>query len=187
MSIVHEQMADLKRYGLLDACNDFYIGLNGDDADQARVSEAASPKAMIFQNAKETWGSGEVQTLRELREFSMAFPDHRLCYFHVKGLSYPPTHPGYQSAMEWRHRMQNVVIRRWRECLMYMDRGVESVGQWWNVAPNGSYWAGNFWWATAEFINTLPPIITEGQHSHGRYEAELWIGAGPKLPKLKSL
>ena len=187
INIVTDQINALNKSGLLSACSDFYVGLNGDDADQSRISKILTSKAIIFQNSKDTWQSGEVQTLREMREFAIANPDYYVCYFHVKGLSYPPESPNYNNALKWRLRMESVVINRWKECVNYLDRGFDSVGQWWHVAFNGSYWAGNFFWATAKFISTLPNINTEGQVSGGRYEAEVWIGKGQKQPKIKIL
>jgi len=177
----------MSQAGLIEASDQFIVGLNGTGEDIPELLELLPTKASIFLNEPEIWPAGEVGTLRYMAEWAAAFPDHYVLYLHMKGLSFPPDNPAYQHRVDWRDRMESVVIHRWKECVAHMDAGAESVGQWWNVAFNGSYWAGNFFWVTCKFISTLPYLEVRDQNQGGRYEAELWIGRGPNLPRMVSL
>jgi hypothetical protein len=187
MRILNEQLNDLTKSGLADAAKWIFICVNGPKEDVEIIRKLAPPKAIVEANDPGMWASHEVNTLKNLDIIAEVYPDAYFAYFHMKGLGHPPGSPGHDHATGWRHRMQNVVVNRWRQCVAALDAGYDSVGQWWYAAPNGTYWAGNFWWATAKFINTLPEIDITGHHSGGRYEAEMWIGRGPALPKVKSL
>ena len=185
MAIVREQINALRDSGLLQF-KDFYVGVNGSYEELDLVATAMPSSAILFQNAEKDWPGGEVPTLRELKDFALAFPQSKILYLHTKGISYPPGSPGYGQMMSWRHDMQKTVIQRWRHCVQELETH-DTVGQWWHSAPNGNYWAGNFWWANADFIATLPDINTEGQIQGGRYEAEVWIGRSSRQTRVKQL
>lgn len=185
--ILKEQVDVMTEFGLLDAAQHVFVGVNGPAEDVAVVASMHHPKAVVFPNPKNEWPGGEVPTLRALRDFCLGNPSLNVLYLHMKGLTHVPGSHGHGHNTSWRHNMTHVVVKNWKRCVELLDGGFESVGNWWNVAPNGSYWAGNFWWATSDFISTLPPIVTDGHHSGGRYEAEVWIGRGPRLPKIVAL
>lgn len=186
-SIIKEQAGLMKDSGLIDAAKEFFVGVNGPAEDVEFVRKLLPGNPMMLQNEPETWPSAEVPTLRGLHDYCLGNPGMNVLYLHMKGLTHVPGSAGHEFNRDWRHRMQNICVKEWRHCNNLLQLGYESVGNWWNVAPNGSYWAGNFWWATSEFIATLPPIITDGHHSGGRYEAEVWIGRGPRLPNIQSM
>lgn len=186
-SLVNEQLANLKLSGVWDAAKQIFIGVNGDEEAMKFVRHMAGDKPIVFQNEPEMRPSGEIPTMRTMHEMSKVYDGHRFLYLHTKGASHPPGSPGWEHRRDWRKTMENVVIWRWRECMSHMDRGAESVGNWWNEAPNGSYWAGTFFWATSDFLATLPFLSIEGHHSAGRFEAEVWIGRGPRLPRYVAL
>lgn len=190
-NILNEQLSSMSRSGVLDKAKWFFVSVNGPVKDAKVVERVAlnfgAKNLLVTPNDECDWGSDEVPTLRQLDVIAEVYPESYMLYLHMKGLGHPPPSSYHDFAKSWRGRMQDVVVDRWRECVKHLDNGFDSVGQWWNKAPNGEYWAGNFWWATSKFINTLPPIDVSGQHRGGRYEAELWIGRGPALPKYKSL
>lgn len=186
-SIINEQVGLMRSTGLLDAAGLFVVGVNGDESDVQYVASLMPAGAVVIGNPPETWPAGEVQTMRMMRDYSLGNPGQNILYLHMKGLSHVPGSPTHDFNRDWRHGMQNVVIKEWRHCNNLLDLGYESVGNWWNVAPNGSYWAGNFFWAKSEFLATLPPILTDGQNSGGRYEAEVWIGRGHRLPNIVAM
>jgi len=185
--LVADQLRHMAKSGLTEHLDQMLIGVNGVESECKWLQNLVPTKAELFYNEKEDWPAGEVPTLRYLREWLQAFPKHLVCYLHTKGLSHPPGSGGYQHRHDWRMRMEDVVIGRWRECVNHLENGHDTAGQWWNVAFNGSYWAGNFWWATGEYLATLPYIGTRGHNDGGRYEAELWIGRGPNAPRIASL
>ncbi len=129
-------------------------------------------------------------------EFSKANPGWNVLYFHSKGATH--TDVEYlKFVTRWRNCMMNALIVNWAQCITDLDSGFESVGCHWmtNMSPpsdKDSIWGGNFFWATSNFIATLPDILDRDLiKNHGitapiaRYEGERWIGSGPKLPKIK--
>lgn len=182
LNLALEQAKTVKDCGLYQAADQFIVGLNGDEAD-ADVIQYLFPKASIVRHAQTDWIAGEVPTLNYLHDWLYGFPNHFVCYFHMKGLSSPPTDPRHHHWKTWRRTMEYAVLWKWTECVKLLRNGYDSVGTMWYKAPNGSYWAGNFWWATAQFLKTLPEIKPRGHLGGGRYEAEIWIGKGPKLPR----
>jgi hypothetical protein len=86
--------------------------------------------------------------------------------------------------------MERVVIWRWRECVANLEAGFDAAGPHWLNCPMGHnqhYFGGNFWWAKAAFINTLPPMAENATEHQQFYEAEVWLGTGPRLPHVRDL
>lgn len=187
MTLIREQMEHLKSVGLTDSAKEIVIGMNGDDNDMFKLREVVGEKPIILPMPKDLWPSGEVGTMRAMAEIIQGHAPSHVLYFHTKGLSFPPGHGLHEHRRDWRKSMSAVVIDRWRECVALLEQGHESVGNWWNIAFNGQYWAGNFFWVTSEFLLTLPYLDIKDQNEGGRYEAEVWIGRGPRLPRYVSL
>jgi hypothetical protein len=124
--------------------------------------------------------------MRQMQVWCASNPGYHVLYFHTKGA----IHNGNPVFEKWRQCMENVCVWRWRECLHKLDKGRDSAGSHWlapekypvlrSASGNVSYWGGNFWWATSDFLNTLPQIDIMAN----RYEAEAWIGRGPKRPSV---
>lgn len=93
-------------------------------------------------------------------------------YCHTKG--------AYNTAslnVEWRRSMTRHTVERWRECLRWLKL-VDVVGCHWLTKQqfdnvDTPFFGGNYWWATAEYIRTLPP-----PPRNDRWDAERWIGQG---------
>ncbi len=96
----------------------------------------------------------------------------------MKGLSHFPGSPTHEYNARWRYDMELVVLRRWRECVGFLESGYQTAGHRWYESFTGNYYAGNFWWATSNYLATLPVIQPAGHLCGGRYEAETWIGKG---------
>lgn len=61
-----------------------------------------------------------------------------------------------------------------------------------DTPPGQSIWAGNFWWAKSDFLRTLPSIMNRERikisglgAAESRFESEVWIGNGPRLPRVR--
>lgn len=87
----------------------------------------------------------------------------------------------------WREAMTDPLVRHWRLTLSCLqDR--DAVGLYWLTPEEFSdrnitspFFGGNFWWATAAYLRTLPPVGTSS-----RFDAETWIGLGnPKVLDLQ--
>lgn len=96
---------------------------------------------------------------------------------------------------KWREAMMKYCVAGWRDCVAAMDAGVESAGCHFmrNLADGTqNIWAGNFFWVTSDFVNTLPSIYLRDRIKvsgiaslESRYESEVWIGNGVRCPTVK--
>jgi len=192
-TVAKEQMLEFKNCGLLDSCNEFHVGVNGWKADSGNYVDSIIP-----QKAKVTYHGlpcrNECRTIVMVEEFAKSNPDWLVLYFHTKGA----THQADDLAStNWRRCMMRHNVTNWRQCVADLESGYDSVGVHWMSGPtmphNQSIWAGTFFWATSNFLATLPSLrirdrvaIQSGIDSpESRYEAEVWIGYGPRLPKVK--
>jgi hypothetical protein len=114
-------------------------------------------------------------------------PDWYVMYHHTKGA----IHKGEPAYDVWRRRMQTACVTKWKEAIADMDSGIDSVGAHW-LTPEGwpdrvksPFWGGNFWWAKASFLNTLLQLRQTATTRAEFYEAESWIGLGPRRPVVK--
>lgn len=181
-SIIMEQMNALRCSHLADAASEMIFGVNGDESDLQVVRMFAPPKAVII--AHGAGATTEIPTLNLLRAWLKGHPDWYVLYHHIKGV----THPGNILYAYWRQRMEKACVWGWRNCVSDMDRGVESCGAHWLTPeqfPNmahSAFWGGTFWWATAKFLLTLPPLPPPTWAN--RFFAEGWIGSGPRRPRV---
>jgi len=107
-------------------------------------------------------------------------------YFCNAGVSHPPNHDHYP---EWRNLMTHYNLTHWKDCVAKLDEGYDTVGVEWQTDPV-PHWSGNFWWATAEYIASLPSpeemkTFDAGcgisSATHPRHGAEFWIGQNPDV------
>jgi hypothetical protein len=184
LDIVSDQADIIHSSGLYqEAGCEFNIGINGKEPE-VDIMQHLYPASRIQMHDPSEWVCGEVPTLKWLRSRLPDLSGRAIGYFHMKGISHHHSTRSQLQVDRWRNTMENVVIRRWRDCVAKLQLGYESSGVLWHRAFNGHYWAGNFWWATAEFLSTLPPLEANGQIASGRFEAEVWIGRGPRLPRV---
>jgi hypothetical protein len=182
-SIMHEQMSALDKSGLLAAADEFYIGINGseEDVEIARLFAPAKAKFVMHGSGMTT----EIPTLAYLRRWLPGHDGWRVLYFHLKGV----THPGELLYERWRQCMERAVVWNWRTCSEELNKGVEACGCHWltpeqfPLMVKSPFFGGTFWWSTANFLMTLPslPLATWAN----RFEAENWIGRGPRRPRIK--
>ena len=184
-TIMQEQMRALKNSGLLAAADEFHIGINGDedDKDIARLFVPCLNAKFVVHGPGVT---SELPTLAYLRRWLPDHPDWYLLYHHIKGVTHP-TEPLYAA---WRRRMEKAVVWGWRDCVAQLDGGVDACGCHWltpeqfpTLVHNFPFFGGTFFFATARFLLTLPPL-PEATWAN-RFAAENWIGMGPKRPRVK--
>jgi hypothetical protein len=104
-------------------------------------------------------------TLAVLHEAARrAAPGTPFFYAHTKGA----TSRGTRSVV-WRREMTDVCVGQWRDCTRALA-AVDAAGCRW--IGERRIFAGNFWWARAGYLASLPPPYP------GRQGAEDWIGTG---------
>lgn len=96
--------------------------------------------------------------------------DGPVLYAHTKGAAYPT-----DQTEPWRECMTGRLVRDAKACIDLLDTS-DTVGCHWldpalfpRIGPR-PYYAGNFWWATAEHIRRL-----DCPDRSSRYHAESWI------------
>lgn len=187
-------MNDLSDSGLLDVQQHFTAGINGGPESEV-YAKVYLPKARHIFHGKEVRSSNF--TTEAMRLFCVAHPGWNVLHFHSKGLAHDtPEYAGYlEFENRWIRCMVNACIYNWRTCVADLEH-FDSVGCHWmeNVGspPVDHIWGGTFYWATSDFIATLPPLSEcplvkqFGIDKFGSTATdEQYIGLGPKLPRVK--
>lgn len=188
--IVSQQMLDLYDCGLLSAASHFQVGVNG-GPESADVAQAMIPFAAV-RSFHGLDCRNENCTLLEIEKWRGSHPGWHVLYFHSKGATKPP---GDSFTGTWRNCMMRHNILNWKRCVADLERGYDAVGCHWMeppATPDGQYiFAGTFWWAKSDYLLTLPSIMERERIKisglgafESRYESEVWIGNGPRKPKV---
>lgn len=190
VSIVREQMTQLRASGLLASCDKFVVGINGDNESREIANLVIPSSAEIILHGLDS--RNENSTIIALHEFAKGHPDYYILYFHSKGAS---REHQTDHIVNWKNCMMKHVIQNWWRCVADLDAGFESVGcHWLTNQADGTQniWGGNFWWTKASFLRMLPSMTLRDRIKksgiksiESRYESEVWIGYGPRLPKIK--
>lgn len=179
-SLITTQMKALKESGLETAASTICVGVNGGLDDAFAIACLAPEKAAVVSHGKRA--TSEIPTMNILRAFAKDHPGYAIMYHHSKGVSTPNQADG------WRRRMENVNVWGWTECHRALETGSDACGCHWLTPEKNPgviaspFFGGTFWWAKSDYINTLPPLPEATWQN--RYEAEVWIGRGPRRPRI---
>lgn len=85
----------------------------------------------------------------------------------------------------WRKYLSYFNIIKWEGCIKALDNGYDVCGVDWRTHPTPHY-SGNFWWANASYLKTLPKIQTLNKENSPRvltlrHNAEMYIGMNPNV------
>lgn len=162
------------------------IGLVGQDADRhiARCWLAEHNWDVV---TEADYGFEQV-TLKALWEWAQACQEPAVAlYAHTKGALQDPG----RTNTTWRQSMTRHVVGDWLKCLALLESH-DAAGCHWRTAEEmpglaesgtAGVFAGNFWWATAEYLRKLPAPPAPAEQRH---EAERWLGlANPRVAELK--
>lgn len=107
-------------------------------------------------------------------------------FAHMKGV----THPNNPMIQRWADCLNFHTITNWKRNVADLESGrYDACGCHWTRNspddPNADRWgsnpyfAGGFWWATADYLLTLPKFPTDKPRDrHDWYLPELWLGNG---------
>lgn len=133
--------------GLLDAVERIvvcYVGTN----DQPVLP--SSPK-IYYQNVSSDLMEFEVPTQEALYEYACENKDAKILYLHTKGVGKEVN----SCIEEWVAYMIHFLVRKWQDAINQLENfatcGVDLSSE-----PTLHY-SGNFWWARADYIASLPP------------------------------
>jgi hypothetical protein len=193
MDIIQEQMAALESSGLAHAAKEIHIGINGHNA--AGATCFPSKAKVVYHGPK---CRTELRTLLMIEDWCKNNSGEAfILYFHAKGSSHHHE-SSYAQTMStpWRTRMMQHCIENWRRCIidLFSHDAVGAhwlTGQGWDHSQH--YFAGTFWWCRASFFRTIPSVMTRQRikdsgldSPDSRFEAEVVLGNGPRLPKVKN-
>lgn len=145
-------MDRLKRFGLLDAASIF------------------------IRNECLDVGLFEFPTLELMREFAIKNPDYICLYIHTKGA----TQPDCKAISDWRECMLYFLVEKWQDCVNHLRGNNETCSINYLKTPMPHY-QGNFFWAKAKYIRTLPDIRqipmpkSKNIIFEERHKCEMWI------------
>jgi hypothetical protein len=196
LEIILEQMHLLRTSGLENAAAEIHVGVNGGEESEFFAKSLLPPKANIVYHGLQC--RSENRTLLMIEQWCRANQgEAHILYAHSKGISHAKgSDYGENMSRPWRNRMMETCVWNWRQCvqdlLSHEACGCHWLtGQGWDKSQH--YFAGTTYWARASFLRTLPSMMlrerikTSGLESpESRYEAEVWIGNGPRLPVVKN-
>jgi predicted O-methyltransferase YrrM len=140
-------------------------------------------------NSKDIYGKIKITILKEnafefyslinLQNIANQY-DGYVLYYHTKGVTSRESHTNEyvdMNAVEsWRKLLEYFNLEKWEMCIEKLKKGYDAVGclyQTHNSIYN-NYFAGNFWWASTDYIKKLPNMTK--LMSPDRMITELWIG-----------
>jgi hypothetical protein len=195
--IVHEQMTTLNNSGLLDACDEFRVGVNGGKESEQFVQAFIPPKAIVTYHGLQC--RNELRTLLMIEDWCRNFkPEAYILSFHSKGATHAPDSEYHKTmSTPWRKRMTHECIEKWRFCVQHLET-YQAVGAHWLEGQGWDksqfFFAGTFYWVRASFLRTLPSVMSRQRIKdsgidsiESRFEAEVVLSIGPKLPTVKNL
>lgn len=195
---IAEEIVDILISSNLINCADIFIYCNYDINSFAWLKD----KMHIYNNVslidhKSSPIEFELSTLFEIKQLCDSTDEEfYVLYLHHKGASRIGTLK-HSPISDWRNYMLYFNVEKWEECVKSLDEGYDTVGVEWIEKPTlPKHYSGNFWWATAKYIRSLPVIVrpTDSAHTgksqfgfkqHYRLDAEMWIGLSN--PKAKTL
>lgn len=196
LDIVNEQMHALRVSGLEDAASEIHIGINGGEESEGYALALMPWRANIVYHGLQCRSENRTILLMEKWCRENAGEAH-LLYFHAKGSTHPPgSDYGNNMSRPWRNRMMNICVHNWRQCNtdLFAHEAVGGhwlTGQGWDSSQH--YFAGTFYWVRASFFRTIPSMMNRQRikdsgldSAESRYEAEVHLGNGPRLPVIKN-
>jgi predicted O-methyltransferase YrrM len=174
--IVDELVDALLDSRLYERSESIEIAVLGGPDDQASIDDLIGPfDRLRVVHRSDNLSEYEFPALGRLQDTCRSWSGS-VYYLHTKGVS----HPLNQYGAYWRRLMLDVVVVGHDECLEALN-DYDAVGTNWR----GNHYSGNFWWARAAHIRSLPDIrglrsrprpLTRDPVWNIRLQCELWIG-----------
>ncbi len=163
-TILSEILDTLAGTGLLSRLDRLYIINVGDDAALPSRFAHDSHRIKLI-NFSPDASSGETSTLNLIRTFSTFQPDTRVLYLHTKGAAHDP--PSANVA-DWRRMLLHFLVEKHDHARAALEAH-DVVGC--NLLEHPArHFSGNFWWAHARHLKSLPTVPMDNRH-----EAEWWV------------
>lgn len=179
--VVREQVETLELSGLGDACDSLTVTVVGQGigkVDKLFYNLSFYSKVKII-FASHNLRQYEFPGIEMVQQIARNDPNAKILYFHSKGVTHF-NRSTEQAARLWRRYMEYFVIEHWEDCVDALDE-VDLCGVDWTISTSGlPFFAGNFWWARAQYITTCH------LEKNNRFNCEGFIGTGSR-PNAKTL
>lgn len=172
--------------GLMDYCDSVSVGALGEADELVKLEKLLSkyPKARIVAHDTDK-NIFEFHTLRHLKKDVDTLPKFYALYCHSKSVTFGKEDKREDVLYErwWKDYMTKFVIEEWRRnyrALDLKDTGYDICGV--RIIParhsasSRTHASGNFWFASSEYLKTLPRI--DSLDLDDRFEAEMWSFSG---------
>ena len=152
-------MGSIIESGLYDAVQTIFYGCSCPNCETEIYEKIMHKyiKAKVLPTSRDTH---ENHTINQLLEYSKQ-NDCFILYIHSKGVTNVSPNQTY-----WRDFMMDYVVYLWKVCTDILQRGFHTVGV--NKKYIKKYYAGNFWWADANYLKILEYV----DHLQDRMNAE---------------
>lgn len=158
--ILTDQWRRLEESGLVEEADRIYYGEVGETGpDASTVLNGSKTEQLYFDPDASLF---ELTTFEEMKKVCEGCPDARVLYMHTKGASRP-----HGNVDLWRRLLEYWVVGQRDTCVRLLDDyhtvGVNLVndGVWeMRIGDEAHCWhySGNFWWARASHVASLPAI-----------------------------
>lgn len=195
---VNEEILNaVKNCGLLDKLDKLYLGIVG-YTDEFELPFQSNKIEIVYTspNLREF----EYATTQLVANHAKNNPNDQILHFHNSGVKQGKKIPTeYVDAKYpwWRWWEVYHTIHRWQECLELL-KAHDACGIEIQLDPF-PHFSGTWWWANAEYINTLISVEESKKYTPAGYTtdnsciienmhgAEFWIGLSSRQPKWASL
>jgi len=161
-TITKELLNIIESSGLINKVEKIYVGVVGDEPinfDNEKIEVMYRDHVNNF----------EFLTLERLITFSKQNPDSKILYIHTKGIN-----SNEEPVEDWRNYMTYFLIENHEICLEKIN-DFDVCGVDWVQHP-AKHFSGNFWWANASYLNTLPENWKDKSILTKRHNCEFLIG-----------
>jgi hypothetical protein len=184
-AVFQNQFLLMESAGLLEA-DEFVACVNGPRPDFFEVARIFphQPNLSVVHNGEDA--ESLLPTMQKLQEWLLFRKGWAVGLAHMKGV----THPGNPMIQKWADCLNYHTITNWRQNVADLESGqYDACGcHWTHNSPNdpnaarwgsNSYFAGGFWWATVDYLLTLPKIpVSKPRDRHDWFLPELLLGCG---------
>lgn len=185
-SIIESQLKKLTKSGLYKRADKLFYGVYSSIESNYDIFYSQIKKYdtdLKIEIVRYDKNNNEFNTLIHLQNYCTLNPNGSVVYFHTKGTS----RDFDVNINSWRECLEYFVIEKWSTCLKDLLNNNSSVCgalyvEWFKFLNYNfeHYFSGNFWWSTANHINTLPSLINLYLNDpENRTIAELWLGMSP--------
>lgn len=124
--------------------------------DKLKLKKAETDKIKIIEYSKLT-NLYEPCCLRIMHQYSLDNPEASILYLHTKGINYFEDSAMFKRSTDWtKYMLYFLVEADPAACLNELEsNNAYTIGCNYNETPVPHY-SGNFWWATAKYISSLP-------------------------------